>query len=367
MSSRFTTAPSRQSRRCRSSTSARADGGVRGRGDRPADQDARLRRADRRAGRDQRDQRDHHRPLQWVERGGARRTGARLPLGVRQPAGVRPSRRCSRRSPSEPGPSTTRPLSARRSARRSRWRQPGTAGPVFLDVSLEALFGSPPEPSQPVQPSQPAQPSQLTQPTTEPPDDDQLALIAELLAASSRPVLVLGSDVWLGRADVAARAAAEEHSAPRDRQRPGPRHPPSRTRPADDQGPVGGLRRGRPGDRRRHSARLPARLRRVRGQERHRPSQGRARRRRPEPDRHPPRARRHRRRRPDRVLHRPDRRRRVQRARPGAGRPTGCPSLPPHARPRSPATPRCWPATRTRSTRCGSTGSWLRCSNRTPW
>jgi len=82
------------------------------------------------------------------------------------------------------------------------------AGPVFLDVSLEALFGSPPQPV----------PLDQDQPTaayiTGPPDDEQVAAIAELLAAASRPVMVLGSDVWLDSADGAARAAAEELRLP---------------------------------------------------------------------------------------------------------------------------------------------------------
>ena len=39
-------------------------------------------------------------------------------------------------------------------------------------------------------------------------------MIAGLLAGASRPVLVLGSDVWLGAAETAARAAAEELSLP---------------------------------------------------------------------------------------------------------------------------------------------------------
>ena len=41
-----------------------------------------------------------------------------------------------------------------------------------------------------------------------------VAAIAGLLAAAERPVLVLGSDVWLDRADTAARAAAEELRLP---------------------------------------------------------------------------------------------------------------------------------------------------------
>jgi acetolactate synthase I/II/III large subunit len=46
------------------------------------------------------------------------------------------------------------------------------------------------------------------------PDPGAVAAIAGLLAAASRPVLVLGSDVWLGGAEAAARAAAEQMRLP---------------------------------------------------------------------------------------------------------------------------------------------------------
>ncbi len=83
------------------------------------------------------------------------------------------------------------------------------AGPVFLDIALEALFGqvtglaageagsSPPISAGPA--------GATTGDVTE---------IAGLIAGASRPVLVIGSDVWLGRAEVAARAAAEELHLP---------------------------------------------------------------------------------------------------------------------------------------------------------
>jgi acetolactate synthase-1/2/3 large subunit len=84
-------------------------------------------------------------------------------------------------------------------------------GPVFLDVSLEGLFGT-------------AEPDQTAGGGTEshgaeshdedPPDPAALAAIAELLARASRPVLVLGSDVWLDGADGAARLAAEQLALP---------------------------------------------------------------------------------------------------------------------------------------------------------
>jgi thiamine pyrophosphate-dependent acetolactate synthase large subunit-like protein len=77
-------------------------------------------------------------------------------------------------------------------------------GPVFLDMSLEALFG--PVPDAIVAAARP--------PAAAPPDPGAVAQIAGLLARSSRPVLVLGSDVWLGGAAVAARAAAEALALP---------------------------------------------------------------------------------------------------------------------------------------------------------
>ncbi|HYK67884.1 MAG TPA: acetolactate synthase [Streptosporangiaceae bacterium] len=80
-------------------------------------------------------------------------------------------------------------------------------GPVFLDASLEALFG---QPTGPVG-GAPAAPEQAARDT---PDAGAITAIARLLAASSRPVLVLGSDVWMDGAEHAARAAAERLQLP---------------------------------------------------------------------------------------------------------------------------------------------------------
>jgi acetolactate synthase I/II/III large subunit len=80
-------------------------------------------------------------------------------------------------------------------------------GPVFLDVSLEALFGTP-EPGQAV-----SQPAGLAG-ADDRPDPGSIAEIVALLSGAERPVLVLGSDVWLDGADVAARAAAEDLRLP---------------------------------------------------------------------------------------------------------------------------------------------------------
>ena len=82
-------------------------------------------------------------------------------------------------------------------------------GPVFLDLSLEALFGPVPHALVPDAPV-PAVP----RPVPAPPDPGAVAQIAGLLARSRRPVLVLGSDVWLGGAERAARAAAEALALP---------------------------------------------------------------------------------------------------------------------------------------------------------
>jgi acetolactate synthase-1/2/3 large subunit len=77
-------------------------------------------------------------------------------------------------------------------------------GPVFLDVSLEALFGTADDPV----------PVPAASPASDQPDPGAIDEIARLLARASRPVLVLGSDVWLDGADQAARAAAEELRLP---------------------------------------------------------------------------------------------------------------------------------------------------------
>ena len=95
-------------------------------------------------------------------------------------------------------------------------------GPVFLDVALEALFGTPePGRSEPAGPAAQAAGSgpdhgrpDHGRPDHEAPDPGDIAEIARLLAGAARPVLVLGSDVWLDGADTAARAAAEDLRLP---------------------------------------------------------------------------------------------------------------------------------------------------------
>jgi acetolactate synthase-1/2/3 large subunit len=93
-------------------------------------------------------------------------------------------------------------------------------GPVFLDASLEALFGAAPaEPGQPpgadagTEPGRPAAAGAGTDPPDQP-DPAAIDHIAGLLARAKRPVLVLGSDVWLDGAHEAARTAAEELRLP---------------------------------------------------------------------------------------------------------------------------------------------------------
>jgi acetolactate synthase I/II/III large subunit len=81
-------------------------------------------------------------------------------------------------------------------------------GPVFVDIAVEALFGQ----AGPMDPG----PAEQARPATSARDTDPAAVarIAGLLAAARRPVLVLGSDVWAGGAEQAARAAAEELRLP---------------------------------------------------------------------------------------------------------------------------------------------------------
>ncbi len=84
-------------------------------------------------------------------------------------------------------------------------------GPVFLDASLEALFGTGGE-APGDSPADHA--TELRGGTPAAADPAAIEEIARLLAAASRPVLVLGSDVWMDRADGAARAAAQSLQLP---------------------------------------------------------------------------------------------------------------------------------------------------------
>ena len=108
-------------------------------------------------------------------------------------------------------------------------------GPVFLDIALEALFGQGEAPQgqtrapqgqtrapqgqtrapQGQTRAQPAGAGSAGRPEAAAPVDPQAVdRIAGLLAAAQRPVLVLGSDVWLDGADTQARLAAEELRLP---------------------------------------------------------------------------------------------------------------------------------------------------------
>ena len=71
-------------------------------------------------------------------------------------------------------------------------------GPVFCDFPLETIYGE-----------GEAELPALGAPEPVPPDPGDVTRIAALLGAARRPLLVLGSDVWLGRAEGAARQAAE--------------------------------------------------------------------------------------------------------------------------------------------------------------
>jgi acetolactate synthase I/II/III large subunit len=89
-------------------------------------------------------------------------------------------------------------------------------GPVFLDASLEALFGSAagPVPTGPLRrPSAERPPpgpgAASAHASREGPNPESITAIARLLAGAKRPVVVLGSDVWMDGAEEAARAAAE--------------------------------------------------------------------------------------------------------------------------------------------------------------
>jgi acetolactate synthase-1/2/3 large subunit len=93
-------------------------------------------------------------------------------------------------------------------------------GPVFLDASLEALFGPAPawqpEPTGDLRrigrehsPSDPGSAQAREPGGSDKPSSESVTAVARLLAASERPVLVLGSDVWMDGAEAEARSAAE--------------------------------------------------------------------------------------------------------------------------------------------------------------
>jgi acetolactate synthase-1/2/3 large subunit len=77
-------------------------------------------------------------------------------------------------------------------------------GPVFLDLSLEAIYGQ----------AETELPDPGPVPAGLAPDPGDVGRIADLVRAARRPVLILGSDVWLGGAEHAARRAAEELRLP---------------------------------------------------------------------------------------------------------------------------------------------------------
>jgi acetolactate synthase-1/2/3 large subunit len=76
-------------------------------------------------------------------------------------------------------------------------------GPVFVDVPMDELFNSATSPAPVVVPQRGADP-----------DSDAVGEIAELLAAASRPVLILGTDVWADRAEEAALRFVEAAGVP---------------------------------------------------------------------------------------------------------------------------------------------------------
>ncbi len=82
-------------------------------------------------------------------------------------------------------------------------------GPVFLDIALEALFGQAPPDA--IGAGEAAGSGAAAAADLDP---GEISRIAQLIAGAARPVLVLGSDVWTGGAEHAARQAAEELRLP---------------------------------------------------------------------------------------------------------------------------------------------------------
>ena len=221
-------------------------------------------------------------------------------------------------------------------------------GPVFVDVPMDEFFNTSASARPVVGPRQRLEP-----------DGDAIADIAELLGQAQRPVLVLGTDVWADGAEEAALRLVEEAGIPVDHQRDGPRRHPRRPPAARDQGARGRARRGRPGRRRGHPARLPARLRRLRREGRRDPRARRTPRRLPRPGLPARRAGRRGVGRPHAGARRaPRRRRRVWYADPTG--PSWVAGLQDTVKQAPPATPSCSARPPTRSTRPASTASWSR-------
>jgi acetolactate synthase I/II/III large subunit len=76
-------------------------------------------------------------------------------------------------------------------------------GPVFVDVPMDELFNAASGPLPSVDGGRGAAP-----------DPDALSEVAELLAGASRPVLILGTDVWADRAEEAALRFVEAAGVP---------------------------------------------------------------------------------------------------------------------------------------------------------
>jgi acetolactate synthase-1/2/3 large subunit len=76
-------------------------------------------------------------------------------------------------------------------------------GPVFVDVPMDEFFNSAEVELEPARPAARADH-----------DPDAVAQVAELLGRAERPVLILGTDVWADRAEVAALSFVEELGIP---------------------------------------------------------------------------------------------------------------------------------------------------------
>ena len=125
-------------------------------------------------------------------------------------------------------------------------------GPAFVDVPMDEFF------NQGVGACPPAVAVDRT------PDPDAIDRVAALLGAAERPVVILGTDVWADRAEVAALRLVEALGLPAITNGMGRGVVPGRTPPAGHQGPRAGAGRCRPRRGGRDAARLPAGLRRVR-------------------------------------------------------------------------------------------------------